>query len=180
MGIEALLERLECGSGTYGTSGKANDVPNKSLPVLNSTPGTSGTLQNDLEANKIKPGAEKNCSHAEKLVELDLLIDFVAANNDFTEKEIMEAKKTGRNNLENALVSYRELAKTIRQEKAITMLEKNPNVPRTIYIDTGSDPQNVILTIAIRSLTTCEMIIDKAKYDPWRLITMMDSTGAPH
>lgn len=35
----------------------------------------------------------------------------------------------------------------------------------------------VILTVAIRGLGTCELAIPKAKYDPWLLLTLIEQHG---
>ena len=60
-----------------------------------------------------------------------------------------------------------------RRQKVIAMLEAAPDTKRAIYADTDSDPHNVILAIAVRHIATCEMLIPKAKYDPWRLLELM-------
>lgn len=72
-----------------------------------------------------------------------------------------------------------ELKQEVRREKAIAMLEAAPNTQRAIYTDTDSDPHNVILTVAVRHPTpaTCEMLIPKAKYDPWRLLELIERHG---
>ena len=71
-----------------------------------------------------------------------------------------------------------ELQRETRRQKVIAMLEAAPETPRAIYTDTASDPHNVILTIAVRDVETCEMLIPKAKYDPWRLLEMVERHGA--
>ena len=65
-----------------------------------------------------------------------------------------------------------------RRQKVIAMLEAAPETQRAIYTDTASDPHNVILTMAVRNLETCEMLIPKAKYDPWRLLALIEQYGA--
>lgn len=63
-----------------------------------------------------------------------------------------------------------------RRQKVIAMLEAVPDTQRAIYTDTDSDPHNVILTVAVRHPTgaTCELLIPKAKYDPWRLLELIE------
>lgn len=63
-----------------------------------------------------------------------------------------------------------------RREEVIAMLDAAPSTQRAIYTDTDSDPHNVILTVAVRHPTgaTCEMLIPKAKYDPWRLLELIE------
>lgn len=65
-----------------------------------------------------------------------------------------------------------------RRQKVIAMLEAAPGTQRAIYADTDSDPNNVILTIAVRACQqTCEMLIPKDKYDPWKLLELIERHG---
>ena len=65
-----------------------------------------------------------------------------------------------------------------RRQKVIAMLEAAPGTQRAIYTDTDSDPHNVILTVAVRACNqTCELLIPKAKYDPWRLLELIERHG---
>jgi len=57
------------------------------------------------------------------------------------------------------------------------ILEKNPDIQRATYANTRSNPHNVILTIAICHFTTCEMLISKAKYDPFQLLALIETQG---
>ncbi len=58
------------------------------------------------------------------------------------------------------------------------MLEAKPEVIRAIHADSESDPDNVILVIAVRGLATCEMLLPKANYDAWQLIALVDKYSA--
>ena len=65
-----------------------------------------------------------------------------------------------------------------RRKKVIAMLEAAPGTQRAIYTDNDTDPHNVILTIAVRACQqTCEMLIPKDKYDPWRLLELIERYG---
>lgn len=65
-----------------------------------------------------------------------------------------------------------------RRQKVIAMLEAAPDTQRAIYTDTDSDPHNVILTVAVRACQqTCEMLIPKAKYNPWKLLELIERHG---
>lgn len=70
-----------------------------------------------------------------------------------------------------------ELQRETRRQKVIAMLEAAPGTQRAIYTDTDSDPHNVILAIAVRHVATCEMLISKAKYDPWQLLELIERHG---
>ena len=67
-----------------------------------------------------------------------------------------------------------ELQRETREKKVLAMLEENPDKQRAVYTDTESDQNNVILTIAVRYLSTCEMLIPRAKYDPFRLLELIE------
>ena len=65
-----------------------------------------------------------------------------------------------------------------RRRQVIAILEAAPDTPRAIYVDDASDPHNVILTVAVRACQqTCDMLIPKAKYDPWRLLELIERLG---
>lgn len=67
-----------------------------------------------------------------------------------------------------------EIQRETRRQKVLAMLEQNPVRHRAIYTDVESDPHNVILAIAVRNCATCEMLISKAKYDPWQLLELIE------
>ena len=73
-----------------------------------------------------------------------------------------------------------ELQRESRQKKVLAMLAENPNKQRAVYADTESDQGNVILAIAVRNLSTYEMLIPKAKYDPFLLLSLVDNTCRIH
>jgi len=64
-----------------------------------------------------------------------------------------------------------------RRQKVLAMLEENSNKQRAVYADTESDQDNVILAIAVRHLATYEMLIPKEKYDPFRLLALIEQHG---
>ena len=72
-----------------------------------------------------------------------------------------------------------ELQREDRRKKAIALLEAAPGTQRAVYVDPDSDPDNIILAVAVRYPTgaTCEMLIPKAKYDPWRLLELIERLG---
>jgi len=74
--------------------------------------------------------------------------------------------------------THLERQRNARRQKVIAMLETAPDNQRAIYTDINSDPHNVILAVAVRNLATCEMLIPKVKYDPWRLLELIERHGA--
>ena len=61
-----------------------------------------------------------------------------------------------------------------RRQKVLAMLEKNPDSQRAIITDLNGDPDNAVLTIAIRDQYTFEMQIPKDKYDAFALLEMIN------
>jgi hypothetical protein len=75
-------------------------------------------------------------------------------------------------------LSRQALHSEAQRQKVIAMLNADPNLERAILTDTDSDPHFVILSIAVRSCNqTCEMQIDKATYDPWALLELIEKCG---
>jgi hypothetical protein len=70
-----------------------------------------------------------------------------------------------------------EQQQELRRKSALALLTSDPNMKRAIHVDSDSDPDNVILAIAIRHLATFEMQVPKANFDPWQLLALIDKTG---
>ena len=86
-------------------------------------------------------------------------VGFVGTDTGHIEKKIIDAAEA-------------------RRQKVIAMLNAAPDSKRAIHTDTDSDPDNVILTVAVRDCQqTCELLIPKAKYDPWLLLALIERNG---
>ncbi len=85
--------------------------------------------------------------------------------------------KTGMGHIEKIID-----AAEARRQKVIAMLNAAPEAKRVIVTDDTSDPDNVILTVAVRACQqTCELLIPKAKYDPWLLMALIERhSGTEH
>lgn len=70
-----------------------------------------------------------------------------------------------------------EHGKAKRREKVLRMLEENPGTQRAFVTDTESDPDNVILTMAIRDQASFEMLIPRRKYDSFLLLAIIERTA---
>ena len=68
-------------------------------------------------------------------------------------------------------------AAEVRRQRVLDMLSKNPTARYAILTDTESEPEAVLLTLAIRGKATCELTIPKAKYDPFLLLDLLDRHG---
>ena len=66
-------------------------------------------------------------------------------------------------------------AQEARRLKVLTLLQSNPETQRAVITDSDSDPQHVILTIAVRSVATFELMIEKTRFDPFQLLELMDA-----
>lgn len=62
-----------------------------------------------------------------------------------------------------------------RSMRALAMLDRCTSKRAIFNTVVGDD---VILTVAIRGLGTCELAIPKAKFDPWRLLELVERHGA--
>lgn len=67
-----------------------------------------------------------------------------------------------------------ELKREERRLKVLAMLTENPDSHRAIITDLDSEPDNVILTIAIRDKYSFEMAIPKVKYDGFVLLELIE------
>ena len=67
-----------------------------------------------------------------------------------------------------------EMTREERRKKVLGMLADKPAVLRTFITDMDTDPDNVILTIAIRDQYTFEMTIPKHKYEPLTLLKLFN------
>lgn len=66
------------------------------------------------------------------------------------------------------------LLKEQRRNRVLAMLAEEPDKSRAVCTDMDSDPDNVILTLAIRYVATCELRIPKEQYDPFQIMGMLD------
>jgi hypothetical protein len=70
-----------------------------------------------------------------------------------------------------------ELKREERCKKVLAMLEERPEIQRAFVTDMSADPDNVILTIAIRDQFTFEMLVPKHKYDPFVLLELIEKAS---
>ena len=67
-----------------------------------------------------------------------------------------------------------ELKREERRAKVLAILADDLKAPRAIIADMDSDPDNVILTIAIHNQYSFEMTIPKAKYNPFTWLELIN------
>lgn len=79
-------------------------------------------------------------------------------------------KQAKHDNAELALMSLRRLS-------VLSMLESDPTKSRTFLVDDAStDP--VTVTVAIRDIGTCELLIPLERYDPFKILAVIDIRDA--
>jgi hypothetical protein len=64
-----------------------------------------------------------------------------------------------------------------RKQRVLAMLAERPGVRYAVLTDTEADPEDVILVLAIRGVTTWELRIPRAKYDPFLLLELIERHG---
>lgn len=65
-----------------------------------------------------------------------------------------------------------------RCNRVLAMLAENRKLQRAIITDLDGDPDNVILTIAIRDRCTFEMLVPREKYDGFLLLEILNRAVA--
>lgn len=63
-----------------------------------------------------------------------------------------------------------------RRLKLLAMLDDAPETERAIITDIEGDPEGVILAMAIRGLATFELLIERERYDPVKLLGIIEAT----
>ena len=66
-----------------------------------------------------------------------------------------------------------ELRREERRARVLQMLDDRPEIQRAFVTDSESDPDNVILAMAVRGVGTCELLIERQKYDPFLLLELI-------
>lgn len=67
------------------------------------------------------------------------------------------------------------------RQKAISLMNESPGTLRGIFVDDEIDPDNIVLFVAVRScMQTCELLIPRATYDPFKLLELIERRGGNH
>jgi len=81
---------------------------------------------------------------------------------------------TNPENIEKNFTADSELKAEARRQKVLNALVEKPETKRAIITDIESNPDNVILAIAIRDQYTFEMLIPKDKYDALMILELLN------
>jgi hypothetical protein len=96
----------------------------------------------------------------------------IKATNDYL--DISPANRVSRDVLlelkSNKKLIIRELQAEKRRFNVLDKLNQDLNLKRALIVDSESDEINVIITIAIRDIGSCEMIIPKTRFDSWKFL----------
>lgn len=79
------------------------------------------------------------------------------------------------------LKTLKDRQREANRQKTIALMNASPDVPRAIYVDDEIDSENVVLFVASRVYQqTCELLIPKAKYEPFKLLVLIERLGGQH
>lgn len=109
-------------------------------------------LKRLLQISKVTPRKSQVLPKNIPEINAVTLVTPVTQQKTLPEKEIIPSQEHGCNK---------------RRQKVLSMLADNPDKQRVFAADTSIDPDNVILTVAIRGLATAEMLILRYRYDPF-------------
>lgn len=65
-------------------------------------------------------------------------------------------------------------ASEVRRQRAIRMLDENPEIRYAAVTDSEIDPENVVLTLAVRGVGTVEVLIPAEKWDGVLFLELLD------
>jgi hypothetical protein len=65
-----------------------------------------------------------------------------------------------------------------RRQRVLDMLAEHPTIQYAMVTDTESEPDYVIVTLAIRGRATCDLHIPKDLYDGTLLLDLIEKHGA--
>ena len=79
------------------------------------------------------------------------------------------------------LETIKDRQREVSRQNAIGLMNASPDTPRGIYVDDQIDNENVVLFVAVRScMQTCELLIPRAKYDPFALLALVERLAVKH
>ena len=68
-----------------------------------------------------------------------------------------------------------------RRQRVLAMLRESPTVRYAVVTDTDSDPDAVIVTLAVRGRASCELLIPRDRYDGVLLLDLIERhSGTVH
>lgn len=69
-------------------------------------------------------------------------------------------------------------ASEARRQKVLALLRDSPGITYAVVTDTQSDPDAVIVALAIRGRATCELLVPREKWDGLLLLDLIKRHGA--
>ena len=104
--------------------------------------------------------------------------------NDHEEAKVAEVSKVATEcdlknlALQKELETFEDQEREVSRQKAIAQLNSSTGTLRGIYVNEAIDPDNVIVFIAFKATQqTCDVAIPRDKYDPFRLLELIDQLG---
>ena len=183
---EALKEHIAKQRSNSGNVNKNTCVTNKSLQnneVTAVTPRKIQTLpKNTIRNNDVTPVTpvtpKKTLSEKNLVITTEQINKIRTWLNHIGEPEndhhiVINRCRSDPEALAYYLKQADDHATGKRREKVLKMLSDHPNQKRAYATDAETDPDNVILTCAIRGMCTFEVLISKDKYDPFVLMDVL-------
>ena len=145
------------------------------------TPEILGLLRaHKLELLAALPTPQPPPSKASE-AELRRLVGLISSSQGFTQEDADEALKVALAHPQNALTYYRGEVASLenpevyaRRTRVLEMLQSNPTARYAVLTDLQSDPEAVVLTLAIRGKAICELPIPRKKYDGLLLLDLIE------
>jgi hypothetical protein len=66
----------------------------------------------------------------------------------------------------------------LRRQRVLAMLQESPTITYAAVTDTDSNPDVVIVALAIRGRASCELLIPRDRYDGVLLLDLIERHGA--
>lgn len=77
-----------------------------------------------------------------------------------------------------AALEHEQSALITRRRDVLAMLDENPDVRYAWLTDASAHPDRVIVALAIRGVASCELSIARHRYDPQKLLELIDGSHA--
>jgi len=68
-----------------------------------------------------------------------------------------------------------ELLRELRRREALKMLDKHPHNSRAYVVDADSDPDKVLVLLAIRGVGICDLEIPRDRWQPFVFMQFMET-----
>ena len=186
--LTLLEQRAAATSVTPVTPAENAGVTPRPAPIRACTRVTPVTPENSVTANKVATSSSEDtwriCNECANLdpeghclgaTALGASRNYRPVRDQPRHCEAFQARPGEPNWHERSLERLGTLAleQESRRLKVLAMLDADPTLRSAYVVDSDSDPDHVIVTIAARGWITCDISIPRAKYDPFQVMALM-------